>query len=314
MFCCHCSQFNAAPASTQDTHDRAADKGSNTTSGSNGNNGEDADDDDDEDFEAIFAAELAKEMEKMMGAMGKQPAPGVGVGPGISKDEKAGAPTSNSLPGFGDEEKDLFEDKDLKEAFERIMASAKTGGDAGADDDFSMEELSKLMNGLGAGGMPELDALTSGSSSKPTSKPAASNSKAAKPQNFEDALQATMSRLADSEAQHKSRTAKGSKGSDDPLAALMAQMESLGGLPGMNGKDGEDENLPEVLDSLMDQLMSKELLHEPITELRHKVSCGRTLYAIILAHFVYLFPTHQVPRVLEVSRGSFDLKRRTTAV
>lgn len=196
----------------------------------------------------------------------------------------SGSSKGISLSDLDDEEKALLEDKDLKEAFERIMASAKGDGGLGGDfkdDEFSMEELSKLMNGLGAGGgLPDFAALASGSSttadkpsttSKSTSNGASGSTKAPKPQNFEDALQATMSRLADSEAQHKSRTAKGSKNSDDPLAALMAQMEQMGGLPGMTGNGGDDENLPEVLDSLMDQLMSKELLHEPITELKQKV-------------------------------------------
>lgn len=257
-------------AHTQDTHDRAADNGAGSTS--NGQNGHvDDEDDDDEDFEAIFAAELAKEMEKMMGAMG-----GKASAASDKKAGPAGSSLSPTIPDFGTEGKDIMEDKDLQEAFERIMASAKAGeaGASGAkDDDFNLDELSKLMGALGGEGMPDLDALASASPKKGATKTAQNNSKASKPQNFEDALQATMSRLADSEAQHKSRSAKGAQSSDDPLAALMAQMESLGGLPGMNGSGGgDDENLPEVLDSLMDQLMSKELLHEPITELRQKVS------------------------------------------
>lgn len=273
------SQFNAAPpqaASTQDTHDRAAlDKGSSKNIGQD-NDEEGDDDDDDADFEAIFAAELAKEMEKMMGAMQQKP----GNNSSASTDKKAGpagAQSLGGLPDLDDEEKAMLEDKDLKEAFERIMQSAKMGEAGAGDDDFDLAEFSKLMNGLGAGGgLPDLEGLASApssSSSKATPKTANGSGKASapKPQNFEDALQATMSRLADSEAQHKSRSAKGSKDSDDPLAALMAQMEALGGLPGMNGQGGDDENLPEVLDSLMDQLMSKELLHEPITELKRKV-------------------------------------------
>lgn len=272
------SQFNAAPpqaASTQDTHDRAAlDKGSSKDNGQD-NDEEGDDDDDDADFEAIFAAELAKEMEKMMGAM--QQKPGNSSASTDKKAGPAGAQSLGGLPDLDDEEKAMLEDKDLKEAFERIMQSAKMGEAGAGDDDFDLAELSKLMNGLGAGGgLPDLEGLASApssSSSKATPKTANGSGKASapKPQNFEDALQATMSRLADSEAQHKSRSAKGSKDSDDPLAALMAQMEALGGLPGMNGQGGDDENLPEVLDSLMDQLMSKELLHEPITELKRKV-------------------------------------------
>lgn len=287
---CDLSQFNAAPAqaaSTQDPHDRTA-ASVNKGALNNGNNGDEEDDDEDEDFEAIFAAELAKEMEKMMGSMQPKAGNASSTTASSKKAGLTGGTDNSTLPDLDDEEKALLEDKDLKEAFERIMASAQAGGaGAGGDDDFSMEELSKLMNGLGGGGLPDFDALASGSatSNKSSSTKATTNGSskppaAAKPQNFEDALQATMSRLADSEAQHKSRTAKGGKGaSDDPLAALMAQMESMGGPPGMGGKNGDDENLPEVLDSLMDQLMSKELLHEPITELKQKVTTATSFPA-----------------------------------
>lgn len=53
-----------------------------------------------------------------------------------------------------------------------------------------------------------------------------------------------------------------SSSSTDPLAALLANLGS--GL-------GDDPNLQEALDSMMSQLMSKELLYEPIKDLNEKV-------------------------------------------
>lgn len=235
----------------------------------------------------MFAAELAKEMEKMMGgvkASDNSSASSTAFGP--KKAGTAGAPSAASVD-LDDEEKELLgDDKELQEAFERIMASAKMSSGSGdgsdlKDEDFNLEELSKLMSSLGAGGFPGLDSVAgpaqpsqisaAKSSKSPGQTSTASKGPSSKPQNFNETLQATMSRLADSEAQHKSRSASKNAGHDpnDPLAALMAQMEAMGGLGGKDGDD--DENLPELLDGLMDQLMSKELLQEPIAELKDKV-------------------------------------------
>lgn len=51
-------------------------------------------------------------------------------------------------------------------------------------------------------------------------------------------------------------------GSSDPLSALLANLE--------NGLS-DDPNLQEALDAMMSQLMSKELLYEPIKDLNEKV-------------------------------------------
>lgn len=53
-----------------------------------------------------------------------------------------------------------------------------------------------------------------------------------------------------------------SSASSDPLAALLSNLE--------NGLS-DDPNLQEALDSMMSQLMSKELLYEPIKDLNEKV-------------------------------------------
>jgi peroxin-19 len=219
-------------------------------------------DDDDDELEAMFASELAKEMEKMLGGL---------------KPSNDNVPAfSSGKPDTGNPEKEpeSEEERQFRETFEKILANSMPGGTGGSSEDdngdVDLEQLSKLMNGLGAGGLPDFDALTK---SNPSSSSKAKTAQPQPPRTFEETIKATMSRLNESEASHQNKA----KSADDPLAALMAQMEALGGgaggagFPGLNGKDGEEE-LPELLDGLMDQLMSKELLYEPITELRTKVS------------------------------------------
>jgi hypothetical protein len=68
-----------------------------------------------------------------------------------------------------------------------------------------------------------------------------------------------------------------SSSSSDPLSALLAQLTSdpsaLAALEGMGGLDGEEgeEGVGNVLDGMMRQLMTKEILMEPLEELADKV-------------------------------------------
>lgn len=111
-----------------------------------------------------------------------------------------------------------------------------------------------------------------GSNAPPANaSPSSSSTKAAPPAagaTFQDTISSMQSKLRSSEASHKPPSSADANG--DPFAALMAQMEALGAGPGDFGAEGE-EGLPGMLDGLMDQLMSRELLEEPIMELRTKV-------------------------------------------
>lgn len=258
-----CSQFKSAPVETKASGGHTPGKGTATATATSLNVNNDDDDDEDADFEAVFAAELAKEMEKMLGQVKQQQHTG--------SSSTSGPPLNSSTQ---NDTEDTDEDRAFMDMFEKIMQAGENGtggGAAGGEPD--LEQLAKLMSGL-TGTFP---AAALGSS--PSTAPAASTSKSVPSPNissstgapnFQDSIRATMSKLAESEAQHKSRSGKTANGgsSDDPLAALMAQMEALGG-GGGTGADGE-EDLPELLDGLMDQLMSKELLAEPIAELKVK--------------------------------------------
>lgn len=233
---------------------------------SDGDGVADNDDDNDDDFEAIFAAELAKEMEKMMSGLKPSNDNVAGSTGSQSTKEKA----ASSSPTLNDNE------KQLQEAFEKMLSNMGADGEGLLGDDLDLEQLSKLMNGLGAGAATPPGTSSASSSSKPTGSSIPNK----KPQSFQDTIAATMSKLAESDAQNKARASGASgKGSEqDQLAALMAQMEALGGA-GLGGEGGEDGDLPGMLDGLMDQLMSKELLYEPISELRTKV-CHVIIFVI----------------------------------
>ncbi|KAG0749961.1 hypothetical protein G6F57_005052 [Rhizopus arrhizus] len=83
-------------------------------------------------------------------------------------------------------------------------------------------------------------------------------SKTTQPQSFQEAIGKTMDKLKDSSKEIDSSIAEDSE--EAFMAELMKQMESL-------ADNGEFEN---VLEGMMSQLMSKELLYEPMKDLSQK--------------------------------------------
>ena len=162
---------------------------------------------------------------------------------------------------------------------EGLMSSAPTNSSTGASaDQFNEEELMKQFEAMmaGFGGPPP---TSSSSSSAPTAGP--SSSKAAstssgKPGNFNDAIAATMAKLKESDASATAETAS----SDNPFAGLsgaegeeMAKLlAALGGSGDLSGLEGAMDNpeLTKMLEGMMDELMSRDILYEPLKELRDK--------------------------------------------
>lgn len=76
------------------------------------------------------------------------------------------------------------------------------------------------------------------------------------------------------------------------MAAMLAQLAGMpggagGGLPGLEGLDS-DEGLQGMLDDMMKQLMSREMLYEPLKELADKVRLIFFL-ALSLSSFEWLW-------------------------
>ncbi|GAC94659.1 hypothetical protein PHSY_002232 [Pseudozyma hubeiensis SY62] len=159
-------------------------------------------------------------------------------------------------------------------------AGANAGAGAAGGQEFNEQELMKqfeaMMAGFGGAGAAA-GAASSDAGPSARSAPAASASTApTKPGNFNDAIAATMAKLKESDA---SATAD-SASSDNPFAGLsgaegeeMAKLlAALGGSGDLSGLEGAMDNpeLTKMLEGMMDELMSRDILYEPLKELRDK--------------------------------------------
>jgi peroxin-19 len=196
----------------------------------------------------------------------------------------------------------------LKGDFAAAPGGASGAGAGGAGDD----ELQKLMAALGMSaddfGLPPSEGNNNAAAA-----PVASTSKAAPaaattsasttsapppppPANFQDAIAASMSKLRDSSttanASRAAASSSGAGGDSAGMAAMLAQLAGMpggagGGLPGLEGLDS-DEGLQGMLDDMMKQLMSREMLYEPLKELADKVRLIFFL-ALSLSSFEWLW-------------------------
>ncbi|PWN38053.1 Pex19-domain-containing protein [Meira miltonrushii] len=124
-----------------------------------------------------------------------------------------------------------------------------------------MRQFEQMMAdmGFGGGGAPGAASGPGASGSGPT----ASGSKqapAAPPANFQDAIKSTMSRLRESD---QTATSNASQANEMDFEKLM---EALGNVSGAEGEEG----VAAMLENMMSELMGKEVLYEPLKELRDK--------------------------------------------
>ncbi|KAI9168231.1 Peroxisome chaperone and import receptor [Blastocladiella emersonii ATCC 22665] len=156
------------------------------------------------------------------------------------------------------DEVDFDEDafvRELAKGMEDLMGDVASGAGGDADDDDesamhrAMEEMLRAMEGGNAA-----------SGSAPAKQPTVP---AADVKSFQDRIKQTMSKLEESDATASaSQTTPGAGGEDmDSLVAeMMKQMESL-------TESGEFES---VLEGMMESLLSKDLLQEPLRDLADK--------------------------------------------
>ena len=86
---------------------------------------------------------------------------------------------------------------------------------------------------------------------------------------FSETLSRTMERIQESEsAADKARGEDVSQSESDTfLAEMLKQLDSAGGGDGMGGEAG----MAKLLEGMMEQLMSKDILYEPMKDLQEKV-------------------------------------------
>ena len=86
---------------------------------------------------------------------------------------------------------------------------------------------------------------------------------------FQSRIRSTMDKLKESESGLKS-TDPTASGDGEAFQSLLSQLEGLGDLSG-DGAESE-EQIQGVLEAMMGQLMSKDVLYEPLKELHDKVN------------------------------------------
>ncbi|KAG0277261.1 Peroxisome chaperone and import receptor [Linnemannia exigua] len=172
------------------------------------------------------------------------------------KADSAAASTTSSKPAKTPESL-LLNPEDLEDDDEAAMG--------GLDAEFSqqlasgMEELMKEMNG-NAELQKSFEEMFKGLdvNGKSTASAAAAAPKAASTASFQDRIAKTMDKLKDSSDQVDAQVAEDSE--EALMAEMMKQMEGM-------AEGGDFQN---VLEGMMEQLMSKDILYEPMLDLQNK--------------------------------------------
>ena len=216
-------------------------------------------DGDEEDFEAS----LVEGMESLLRQLAGDNPPGPMAG------------TTNIKPGARGDRKGLSADEEEK-AFQRAieMMLSKEGIDALGLDDLDGEGGKPLLP-------PSLNSenptsTSTSSSSKPSANSAlnangssSSNSGRPDPASFEETIRKAMESL-NTAGERKPGTSDGMGGMPSDPAELAKLLAQLGNDPNLD-LEGDDE-LSGILDGMMGQLMTREVLEEPMSELASKVS------------------------------------------
>ncbi|ORZ39751.1 Pex19 protein family-domain-containing protein [Catenaria anguillulae PL171] len=155
--------------------------------------------------------------------------------------------------GAQEEEDDLDEDafaRELSAGMEQLMSNL--GNDEDPAMRAAMEEMVKAFSGTPLPNAPTASAapgVAASSSSGAASQPTAGS--------FQDRIRQTMSKLEESDATASSTAGAGAEDMDSLMAEMMRQMESL----------TESPEFDSVLEGMMESLMAKDILHEPLRDL-----------------------------------------------
>lgn len=157
---------------------------------------------------------------------------------GVNPDSLPASGLNSAAAGQSEEESQgLPNEEEMMRQFEQMMADMGFGGGGGAPGSSKTGA-----NGSGS--------TASGSKQAPSAPPA----------NFQDAIKSTMSRLRESD---QTATSNASQANEMDFEKLM---EALGNVSGAEGEEG----VAAMLENMMSELMGKEVLYEPLKELRDK--------------------------------------------
>ncbi|KAL5532238.1 PEX19 [Sanghuangporus sanghuang] len=118
-----------------------------------------------------------------------------------------------------------------------------------------------LIDGMDNVGTDEL--LDRSSRAKPSELPGSTSEKTV--DEFQSSILQAMEKLKDSDSTLHTDASSAAAASDDPLEALLSQLSS-----GLDESGEDNGDLQDMLETMMQQLMSKEVLYEPLKELHDK--------------------------------------------
>lgn len=159
-------------------------------------------------------------------------------------------------------------ERELAESMAAMMAAVNNGpevsGDKLSEEDKERERAFKAaweamlvdgMDGVSDGQIPGLAEYLG----KEQAKPGSSST------SYQDAIRQAQQKLKESDTKLNEDSTDGN--ADELLARLLGEL----------GEDGEGKGLQSYLDSMMGQLMSKEILYEPLKELHEKVAISLSI-------------------------------------
>ncbi|KAI9568668.1 Pex19 protein [Boletus coccyginus] len=182
-----------------------------------------------------------------------QPAPPASTSPQPVADTNEEALTSEFTAQLAEGMESLF----------RELGFEPGAGVQGAPEGAPQERFKAAWEAMLVEGMDEMSDPSASTSYART--PADASSPRPKEDNFQSRIRSTVSRLRESESGLQSSDSSASAGGE-PLQSLLSQLEGLGDGDGAEG----EEQLQEMLEAMMGQLMSKDVLYEPLKELHDK--------------------------------------------
>ncbi|PAV17687.1 Pex19-domain-containing [Pyrrhoderma noxium] len=170
---------------------------------------------------------------------------------------KGSSPPPDSLP------EDLA--KQLAEGIDALLRDFNGGASGSSEDRKRQEDWEKmLVDGLN--GTDDADFLGLGGSKQKsqTNLSASSGSQQQPTGDFQANVLQALEKLKDSDSTLLTESSA-AETSGDPLESILKQLTS-----GLDDSDGDNDELQTILETMMQQLMSKEILYEPLKELYDK--------------------------------------------
>ncbi|PFH49457.1 hypothetical protein AMATHDRAFT_63154 [Amanita thiersii Skay4041] len=215
----------------------------------------------DEDQMNEFARELAKEMENLMREIAPPP-PG-GSGSGEDSEKKAAASAAGGEQGLNEESVKEAE-RTFKAAWEAMLVEEMNDGSSAGGGEV-LPKLGEVLGekGVGGGAAKEKEKKESGDGAKAAGTSASASVVGDQNMNFQERLKQAMDKMKESESNLQGSQGPGDIPSADSLEAMFGSLKELG----LDGGEDDEEELAGFLENMMDQLLSKEVLYEPLKEL-----------------------------------------------